>query len=335
MFLVTTDLHLTDKPRDAYRFGLFPWLRKQQEEHNVEATFILGDLTEAKDRHSAQLVNQAVDGLCQLLPPVYVDRGNHDYIDPKNPFFKFINRMEGLRLITVPRVIKLSNVSCLVLPHVHAVEEWGPLEDRFGGKVDYVFIHQTVEGAISEAGGHRLSGFPTEPLERLGGVIYSGDIHRPQEVGPVTYVGSPYHVRFGDDFRPRVLLIDPHHSVKELRFGAPSKWHLAIRDIDELAQHKGLRAGDQVKITLELSKEEVTDWSNLRRKITDVCRSKNLQVYGIVLKVKKAAVHRFRLEDEITDTGMVRDPREIVEAFCKSEGLGKAVKAAGIEILEA
>src|SRR5882724_7118261 len=98
-WLLTSDLHLSDKPRDAYRFGLFPWLAKQQKAHNVDAIFILGDLTENKDRHSAKLVNQTIESLLTLRPPVYILRGNHDGIDPGSPFFKFVNSIEGIKLI--------------------------------------------------------------------------------------------------------------------------------------------------------------------------------------------------------------------------------------------
>ncbi|RPI87194.1 MAG: hypothetical protein EHM40_23155, partial [Chloroflexi bacterium] len=83
-WLVTSDLHLTDRPRDAHRFGLFKWLAKKQRKHGVKATFILGDITDKKDNHSSALVNRVVNELTQLEPPVYVLKGNHDFIDPNN-----------------------------------------------------------------------------------------------------------------------------------------------------------------------------------------------------------------------------------------------------------
>ena len=58
MILVIGDLHLTDQPKDAYRFGIFKWIKKQIEKHQPEYTVILGDLTDKKDKHSAGLVNR-------------------------------------------------------------------------------------------------------------------------------------------------------------------------------------------------------------------------------------------------------------------------------------
>ena len=77
-WLLSADLHLSDRARDSHRFGLFPWLKKQQQKNKVDATFLLGDLTQEKDRHSSALVNRIVEELLTLTPPVYVLRGNHD-----------------------------------------------------------------------------------------------------------------------------------------------------------------------------------------------------------------------------------------------------------------
>ena len=88
-YLLIGDPHLSDRPRDDYRFALFDQVRVWQDIHKPQATFLLGDLTHEKDRHSAALVNKTVEGILKLKPPVFILKGNHDYIDPENPFFKF------------------------------------------------------------------------------------------------------------------------------------------------------------------------------------------------------------------------------------------------------
>src|SRR6185369_7805029 len=102
--LILADTHFSDRAQDAHRFGLFNWLLRQQQRHSVDATFILGDITERKDNHSATLVNRIVEGLTQLTPPVYVLMGNHDFIDPTSPYFKFISNIPGLKFVTQPRL---------------------------------------------------------------------------------------------------------------------------------------------------------------------------------------------------------------------------------------
>jgi UDP-2,3-diacylglucosamine pyrophosphatase LpxH len=54
--IITSDLHLTDRPQDEYRWGIFPWLVNQSKELEVENLFILGDLTDFKDKHSAKII---------------------------------------------------------------------------------------------------------------------------------------------------------------------------------------------------------------------------------------------------------------------------------------
>src|SRR6266700_4274826 len=106
VWILVGDLHLTDRAQDNYRFKIFDWIRQQQDKHPVAATFLAGDLTDQKDRHSATLVNKIVGGLLKLKRPVYIVMGNHDYRDPKNPFFKFLNHIDGLTFVTKPRIVE-------------------------------------------------------------------------------------------------------------------------------------------------------------------------------------------------------------------------------------
>ena len=91
--LIFTDIHLTDNPREEYRWRVFDdaivqflFLKKATD------IMILGDLTDRKDNHSASLVNRLVRNVKRLaeLAPVTVLMGNHDYLDPINPFFGFL-----------------------------------------------------------------------------------------------------------------------------------------------------------------------------------------------------------------------------------------------------
>src|SRR5260221_13512060 len=99
-WIATANLHLDDKPQHSYRWGVFDWLAKQK----AGGFLILGDLTDEKDKHSATLVNRMVAGIEKLRDQgdVYILMGNHDYIDPKYPFFDFLNHMEGVTYLREP-----------------------------------------------------------------------------------------------------------------------------------------------------------------------------------------------------------------------------------------
>ena len=133
MYLITTDLHLTDRSDEAYRWDIFPFLKKQATKHKTQHIFILGDLTDFKDNHSARLVNRIVEEVVGLTDygGVTILKGNHDYVDPKTPFFMFLDGMSVdpygsepvVRFVTDITKTKISNKRVLLLPHTRTPKE--------------------------------------------------------------------------------------------------------------------------------------------------------------------------------------------------------------------
>lgn len=330
--LIATDLHLSDRPRDDYRFGLFDFLKKQIIKREVDLLLILGDLTDLKDNHSSQLVNQIVKGLSELaaMVPVIILKGNHDYLaNPDNPFFDFLNHIKNIRFITKQTLwTNKMDKRLLFIPHVENSKKWNNL--KVDGKVDYAFIHQTVAGAMSESG-RRLNGYAVTPLKALNCPVYGGDVHLPHTVDPVIYVGPPYHVKFGDDYIPRCMVLDEQTGETiDVHYKCPRKWSLRIREPEELRELEFLRAEDQVKVSIELTKEEVLDYQTMKEKISLICRDLGLQVFGIELKIKK--------QTKLTDKEQKRavkdkSPDTILKSFSKREKLSKAVLEVGKEFL--
>lgn len=326
-WLITSDLHLTDRPRDAYRFGLFPWLARMQRLYDTTATFILGDLTDQKDKHSAALVNKLVHEITGLQPPVYVLMGNHDFIDPENPFFKFLGCVEGLYFVTEPTWLEDHKVA--MIPHQPDQAAF----DRACGIIQptakAVFCHATFEGAISETSGGRLTGLRASLVSQKApkATLVAGDIHKPQRCGPVTYVGAPYSIRFGDDYTPRVLLIKGGKE-QNLYFDAPRKWALTVRDADEILNNKDLKPGDQIRLTIEMAREEAVEHAAHKQRILAACKKVGIEVYGVELKIN-SSTRRERIK-----VGKARSPKDILASFCTAEGVASNVKKAGMELLD-
>jgi len=326
--LISTDLHCSDKARDAYRFGLFSWLQKQQEKYDADFTLILGDITENKDRHSSLLVNRLVEGLTSLRPPVFILKGNHDCTDPNIPFFKFLNCIEGLQFVISPTFNKALGTT--FIPHCADQATLDRACKQMPPKPDYVVLHNTFTGARAETGA-TLSGLSASPIEllrpRLG--VYSGDVHVPQRHGKVTYVGAPYTIKFGDNFTPRVLLVKDGQET-DLHFDCPRKLTLTVHDADDITRNKELRRGDQVKLIIEMAREEAVEWRATKQRVLAACREGGLEVFGAELKVNTTARReRVKLNDETN----LRTPLEIMQAFCKAEGVASNIRAAGEELL--
>ena len=330
MWLICGDLHLDDHSRNSNHFKIFQWIAKQQTKHETVATFLLGDITNAKDRHSATLVNKIVDGLVSLRPPVYILRGNHDYNrDQSDPFFNFLNQIDGLKFITDPVVVKAGRPVAMI-PHFRTQEEFNLAVDYcFGSFPDCFLVHQTFDGAIAETG-MRLSGLSASLIEStkppLG--VYAGDVHRPQTQGPVIYVGCPYHVRFGDNFEPRCLWVGKNGIQKELYFDAPRKWALTVRGLEELLSNKNLYAGDQVKLVIELAREEVVEWRKIKQEVLNACKKLKLEIFGAKMEIKTAQ-RRKRVQLE----GVTTNNIDTLELFCKAENVPSQIKQAGMEFI--
>jgi len=325
MYLIIGDPHFTDRPRDEYRFGLFPWIRKQQLKYKPSATIILGDLCDKKDRHSAKLVNRIVEGIDSLERPIYVLMGNHDYIDPDNPFFKFLNRLDGVEFFVHPTTVGELGF----IPHCHDEADFKEAIKAVNG-CKVLFLHNTFEGAIAETGA-ALSGFSMAPLKALKGPVsvFAGDVHRPQQSGPITYVGAPYSVRFGDDFTPRCLLVHGDGTLNNLFFDCPRKWGLTIKSAKELLKNEELLEGDQIKVTLELPREEIVNWKEHKQEVLDACAKLKLEVYGVNMKGNEPVKR-----DKVYVPISAQQPSDTLAAFCKAEKLATEIVSMGKEFLK-
>jgi hypothetical protein len=187
--LLTSDLHLTDNPSDEYRWSIFDRLEAVGKQCDARSLLILGDLTDAKDRHSAKLVNRltnSIDSLADVMN-VYILKGNHDYLNEDWPFFDFLGRLDGVKFLVNPLSLKVGNEPAhwVFIPHtrdkvLHGIRLVQPT-------TRYCFMHHTVKGAIASNGMRMEDEGPGIRWPHVDTCkYYSGDIHVPQRVGPCT-----------------------------------------------------------------------------------------------------------------------------------------------------
>jgi len=153
--LITTDLHLSDKEEDAYRFGLFDWISTNYAD-KIQAVFILGDLSDRKNYHADLFVDRVVTSIRKLARHfhVFLLKGNHDYdADPDTPYFGFLGRFANITHISKPTLWTGSLTTAtrprwriLFLPHTREPgKDW---DLRSHKKLDVVMMHQTFRGAV-------------------------------------------------------------------------------------------------------------------------------------------------------------------------------------------
>ena len=108
-FLLATDLHLTHRPEDEYRWGLFDWIIEKYGGSSVEHIIFLGDLTEKKNNHPEELVNrliESVERLSDTFDGVTFLKGNHGYdADAFRPYFRFLKLLKNVHYFIDPESI--------------------------------------------------------------------------------------------------------------------------------------------------------------------------------------------------------------------------------------
>lgn len=330
--LVTADLHLSINPRDAYRFAAMQHLAELIEKHKAEWLLILGDLTEEKNYHPATLANDVVDLIFNLscMCPVFILRGNHDYTDADCPYFFFVRHMERVKWINKPTLSQISkDMSCLFLPHTaNYKRDWVNLPFAKGGwqGVNWVFAHNTFEGASTEHG-HKLHGIPPTVFPDDVEVI-SGDIHTPQKIDCVTYVGSPYTVDFGDAFEPRVLLLT-ESKMQSIPMLGPQKRlvELDARGL-QLWECDNLYKDDIVKVRYKLQPEELEFWPGIKDQIKSKLINNDCIPFLIQPVLNKTVVKKAQIASH-----HIKSDEQVVQDFGKRFKVPEPTLEAGLELM--
>ena len=328
--MLTSDLHLTASASTEYRWGLFPWLATQIREERAKTLLILGDLTDAKDGHSAVLVNRVVNEIAKLaeLCRVVILCGNHDFLQRGHMFFEFLRAIPNVDVITEPQEdMGIDPTLAYYLPYSkEPAKDWAHLRDF--SMYRYLFMHQTIKGARA-SNGQIMEGEALPDILGTAAKVYSGDIHVPQVIWPIEYVGSPYHVHFGDKFKPRVIVLEKSGLAVDLHFKTISRLALKVSSVREL---EGLRlnAGDQVKLSIHLDATDRHDWARIRREAMAVLSDQGIDMHGIELvtdAVTKRTMTAKRSEH--------RDaPADVLLRYAQSEGFSGDTLDAGLELIE-
>jgi Calcineurin-like phosphoesterase len=331
--LISGDIHWSDDPRDAYRHEWVAWFLTQIKKHKADGVVLLGDYTEAKDRHSGWLVNKVVEHLHAMaqLCPVIALLANHDYLgDPASATFGLVSRIEGLTWVSTPKAGKdlpaafsMGLAPALFLPYTADYKrDWDPWMDRGGfGNYAPIFAHQTFTGALGESG-RRMEGVPVDIFPEDAMVI-AGDIHVPQKLGPVTYVGAPYSIDFGDQFAGRILKLEGRKLTSVVYHG-PQKLLLEIDDVSDLNKD-ATNGGDIVKVKVNIADRE--KWAETKDAVMRWGEKQKVWVYSVVPVMQKAK-QRVRGQVEARSDG------ELLGVFCKSRNLSESVAKTGRFLME-
>lgn len=330
-YLIVGDTHFTDSPLDSYRWDIFKVLKGEASRHNVGEIVFLGDVVDRKDRHTAVLVNRLIDEFADLKfetkCEINVLAGNHDKPLTGPYYWQFLNRA-GIRYIQEPYI----NDSLVYLPYVHdPVKEWNDIK-TFNPRMKVIFMHQTVEGAIAE-NDYALSGTPNL-LQHLPSdiPIFSGDVHRPQSIRNITYVGVPYPTRFSESWANRIILIkeDDFQHQQDVWIDGIKRSILDIED-SKVLNTLNYKEGDQIKIRYKLSNEKLVDWPEEEKRIREWEKERKTTIVSIEPLLVGEGLRQQTVETQQVE---LLPHEEILRLFCTQEKLSDSLSQFGSECLK-
>ena len=322
--LITADLHFNTDPLDSYRFDIFNFIEYKLIEYNCKSLYILGDLTTNKDKHPSKLVNRLVKELLKLtkfVNEIVILRGNHDYKDENTPFFGFLSEIPKIKFINE---ITLYN-NHLFVPHIDNIHDENKqiIQKLIQQNPKYVFMHGKVKNAILENGYKDETGLDINELfKNYNGTVISGDIHNPQVIGNLTYVGSPYHIHFGDIYDGRMLVLK-EDGLHNIRVNSIRKLKIELTsNIDDIDNYT-IKENDLLKVIFNLNRSELYLYDKLKQQLKKLCSEKNYYIHSIDFKIKD----NVGVQNQISNI----DKKGYDEVEILNEFLDKELKGTNIE----
>ena len=325
---IISDLHLTESKDDDYKWDVFPWTLKVMEKEKIETLIIMGDILDKKDRHPSKLINRLISNLMLLVAEgieIKILMGNHDYIAESSPFLEFVNSFPMIEYITTVK----EDGTTLWLPHTRTpMEDWKQYHDSNFEGFERIFMHQSIIGSKTSQFYTIEHGLPSTYFSTSAAQIFSGDIHIPQKINDVFYIGTPYPVHYGDHYKGCGVFIKGTATERLFR-DTIRKESLRITSVKDLKDYE-LKPDDRIKIDFTLEGDEVHKWAEYKQEIEEFCKENKIHIKSINLK--KADTVPLDLENDFEVSKKTHE--ELFEEFCTHVDIPDATKAVGFSILK-
>ena len=175
-----------------------PFLKKNAKKGDV--FFMLGDWFDNRQLLDIYVMNIAIDVMMKIadILPVYLLTGNHDIYkkyDTDVNSLRAFKYLKNVKIYEKPAIVTNGTSKILLLPWVGNKEK----EEKYAkaNKVDYIFAHTDIAGFRYDNGRQIFKGANLTDMEGVK-KLFSGHIHKRQEMGNNIYIGSPYHTKRSD-----------------------------------------------------------------------------------------------------------------------------------------
>jgi calcineurin-like phosphoesterase family protein len=176
-----------------------PFLKENVQKGDI--LFILGDWFDNRQLLDIYVMNTSIDIVFDLsdILPVYFMTGNHDIYKKYDTDVNSIVAFKYIPNVTVyekPLIITNNETKILLLPWIGN----GETEENYAraNKFDYMFAHADINGFKYDNGREIKNSSANFSKFRSIKKLFSGHIHKRQEIGNMIYIGSPYHTKRSD-----------------------------------------------------------------------------------------------------------------------------------------
>lgn len=238
---------------EFFRKFYIPFLKKNYEPGDI--LFIIGDWFDNRQLLDIYVMNSSIDIILDLaeILPVHFLTGNHDIYKKYDTDVNSIAAFKYIPNVTVyqrPTVITNEDSRILILPWIGNKE----VEESYvrANKFDYIFAHADINGFMYDNGREiKTAGTDFRKFKSVKR-LFSGHIHKRQELGNFIYIGSPYHTKRSDIGNTKGLYI---FNPKDNTFS------FTVNDFSPIFQRVTLEAVLDLTLneTLELLNNNYTD----------------------------------------------------------------------------
>jgi DNA repair exonuclease SbcCD nuclease subunit len=284
-----------------------PYLKKNYKEGDI--LFILGDWFDNRQLLDIYVMNTSIDIVIELseILPVYFLTGNHDIYKKYNTDVNSIVAFRHIPNVSIyqkPTILTNNNNKILILSWIGNKES----EENYAraNKFDYIFAHSEIMGFKYDNGREIKSTSVDFRKFRNIKRVFSGHIHKRQELANIVYIGSPYHMKRSDIGNTKgIYIFNPNENTFEFIENnySPLFQRVTLEYILDLSLNNTVKLLNN-NYTDIIVPDKYVHTFNLTRflDIIKECKYKKIE----------AATERKKFEDEITELAEGVDIRDIL-----------------------
>lgn len=191
-----------------YNFYI-PYLKQNIEPG--DCLFFLGDFFDNRQLLDINVLNVGIDIILDIskIIPIHIITGNHDIYKKYDTDVNSIVAFRYIPNVTIyekPAIVTNGNNNILILPWIGNKD----VEENYirANKCEYIFSHTNIAGFKFDNGKDIKSAYAVDVSKfRQIKKLFSGHIHKRQEIGNFIYIGSPYHTKRSDISNDKGLYI--------------------------------------------------------------------------------------------------------------------------------